>query len=53
MHWFINEQVEEESWATEMLERIQAATCAGSLALLDSHIERNLKQDVWEAPAGE
>jgi ferritin len=52
MHWFINEQVEEESWTVEMIERIQAATCAGSLSSLDSHIEKHLKQDVWEAAAG-
>jgi ferritin len=51
MHWFIKEQVEEEDWATEMIERIQAATCAGSLSSLDSHIERYLEQDVWEVPA--
>lgn len=42
MHWFINEQVEEEAWATEMVERVQAATCAGSLSDLDRHIERLL-----------
>jgi ferritin len=51
MQWFINEQVEEEAWTAEMIERIQAATCAGSLSSLDSHIERNLKQNVWEVPA--
>jgi ferritin len=51
MHWFINEQVEEEAWAAEMIERIQAATCAGSLSSLDSHIERDLKKNVWETPA--
>jgi ferritin len=51
MHWFINEQVEEEAWTAEMIERIQAATCAGSLSSLDSHIERNLEQNVWEASA--
>jgi len=38
MHWFINEQVEEEAWCTEMIERIQAASCAGSLSSLDRHI---------------
>lgn len=42
MHWFINEQVEEEAWSTEMVERVQAATCAGSLSDLDRHIERLL-----------
>ena len=52
MHWFINEQVEEEDWAAEMMERVQAATCAGSLSDLDRHIERYLEQEVREVPAG-
>ena len=38
MHWFINEQVEEEAWCAEMLERVQAASCAGGLSDLDRHI---------------
>jgi len=42
MHWFISEQVEEEAWTTEMIERIQAATCAGSVSDLDRHIVRLL-----------
>jgi ferritin len=42
MHWFINEQVEEESWSAEVVERVQSATCAGSLFDLDRHIERYL-----------
>jgi ferritin len=42
MHWFISEQVEEEAWSTEMVERIQAASCAGSLSDLDRHIEKLL-----------
>lgn len=42
MQWFINEQVEEEAWSTEMVERVQAASCAGSLSDLDRHIERYL-----------
>jgi ferritin len=45
MHWFINEQVEEEAWSTEMVERVQAASCAGSLSDLDRHIERLLAGD--------
>jgi ferritin len=51
MHWFINEQVEEEDWATEMVERVQTASCAGSLSDLDRHIERYLEQEVREVPA--
>ena len=46
MHWFINEQVEEEAWAGEMVDRIQGATCAGSLSDLDRHIERLLEQGI-------
>jgi ferritin len=42
MHWFIGEQVEEEAWAQEMVDRVQAATCAGSLSDLDRHIVRYL-----------
>jgi len=42
MHWFINEQVEEEAWAAEMADRVQSATCAGSLLDLDRHIEKLL-----------
>jgi ferritin len=51
MHWFINEQVEEEDWSTEMVERVQAASCAGSVSDLDRHIERYLEQEVREVPA--
>ena len=52
MHWFINEQLEEEDWAAEMVERVQAATCAGSCSDLDRHIERYLTEEVREvAPA--
>lgn len=45
MHWFINEQVEEERWSTEMVERVQAATCAGSVMDLDRHIQKLLAPD--------
>jgi len=45
MHWFINEQVEEEAWADEMVDRVQSASCAGSLSDLDRHIERYLAPD--------
>jgi|ERR1043166_5525364 ferritin len=43
MQWFINEQVEEEAWCLEMVERVQAASCAGGLSDLDRHIERYLE----------
>ena len=45
MHWFINEQVEEEAWAAEMVDRIKNASCAGSLSDLDRHIEKLLASD--------
>jgi ferritin len=50
MHWFINEQVEEEDWSSEMVERVQGATCAGSLSDLDRHIERYLAEGLFAAP---
>jgi ferritin len=46
MHGFISEQVEEEAWCLEMVERVQAASCAGSLSDLDRHIERYLEKEV-------
>jgi ferritin len=45
MHWFISEQIEEESWCLEMVERVQAANCAGGVSDLDRHIERYLADD--------
>ena len=51
IHWFINEQVEEEDWSAEMVERVQAASCAGSLFDLDRHIERYLEEEVRQVPA--
>jgi ferritin len=45
MHWFIKEQVEEEAWAAELVDRVQAATCAGSLLDLDRHVEKLLADD--------
>ncbi len=42
---FINEQVEEESWADEMVERVEQAICAGAASDLDRHIERYLEQE--------
>ncbi len=45
MHWFINEQVEEEAWCLEMVQRVQAASCAGGMSDLDRHIERYLAKD--------
>jgi len=46
MHWFINEQVEEEAWCVEMVERVQTASCAGGMSDLDRHIERYLSKEI-------
>lgn len=51
MQWFINEQVEEEAWCLEMVERVQAANCAGGFSDLDRHIERYLAKDNQSASA--
>jgi ferritin len=48
MHWFINEQVEEEAWCAEMVDRVKSASCAGSLSDLDRHIVRLLAGDEKE-----
>lgn len=42
LHWFINEQVEEEAWTNEMVDRVRAASCAGGMSDLDRHINRYL-----------
>jgi ferritin len=49
-HWFIAEQVEEEDWAAEMVDRVQTATCSGALSDLDRHIERYLEEEVRQVP---
>jgi ferritin len=48
LHWFIKEQVEEEAWAAEMVDRVQGATCAGSFLDLDRHVEKLLGTDEKE-----
>ncbi len=42
LQWFINEQVEEEAWCAELIDRVAAANCAGGLAELDRHIVKYL-----------
>ncbi len=49
LHWFINEQVEEEDWTDELVERVERANCAGGIAELDRHIERYLTDEPGEA----
>jgi ferritin len=48
---FINEQVEEEAWADEMVDRVRNANCAGGLAELDRHIEKYLQDEPGKAQA--
>jgi ferritin len=52
LHWFITEQVEEENWCDEMVERVAGAQAAGGLSYLDRHIERYLTEDKAEGEAG-
>jgi ferritin len=49
MHWFINEQVEEEAWCSEMVDRVQSASCSGGLSSLDRHLDRYLAPDAKAA----
>jgi len=42
LHWFINEQVEEEAWADKLLVKTREAGCAGALMNLDRHLEKIL-----------
>jgi ferritin len=45
LHAFIQEQVEEENWADEMVSRVEDAACAGAMSFLDRHIERQLEEE--------
>ncbi len=49
LQWFINEQIEEESWCDEMVERVEAAGGPAGLSALDRHIERYLADDAHDA----
>jgi ferritin len=49
LHWFITEQVEEEDWTDEMIDRVERASCAGGVAELDRHIERYLSEEPGDA----
>jgi ferritin len=42
LHWYINEQVEEEAWCDEMVARAESSTTPGGMQALDRHIERYL-----------
>jgi ferritin len=49
LQWFIKEQVEEEAWTDELVDRVQRATCAGSLVDLDRHLDKILGSDKQES----
>jgi ferritin len=51
LQWFISEQVEEEDWADEMVDRVEAAGCSGGIMDLDRHIERYLADNVVDSEA--
>jgi len=46
LQWFISEQVEEEAWTDELVDRTKRAECAGSQAELDRHIAKHLEESV-------
>ena len=43
--WFIEEQIEEEAWASKMVTLTERAQCSGALYNLDRHIEKELAED--------
>jgi ferritin len=53
LQWFISEQVEEENWTDEMVQRVERASCAGGLAELDRHIEKYLSEGGLQAGEAE
>jgi ferritin len=53
LQWFVNEQVEEENWADEMVERVEGASSAGGAGYLDRHIERYLTEPTHAGEADE
>jgi ferritin len=48
LQWFITEQVEEEAWCDEMVQRVEAAGSGVGLMALDRHIERFLSEKSHE-----
>jgi len=49
LHWFINEQVEEEAWSDKLVVKTREAGCAGALMNLDRHLEKILHGDSAES----
>jgi ferritin len=48
LHWFINEQVEEEAWSDKLLAKTREASCSGALSSLDRHLTKILSGDSAE-----
>lgn len=42
LHFFIGEQVEEESWTDKLLTKVKQSSCGGALFSLDRHISKEL-----------
>lgn len=42
LQWFIEEQVEEEAWTDDLVERVRRSNCAGAMANLDRHVVKLL-----------
>jgi ferritin len=51
LQWFITEQVEEEAWCDEMVDRVEAADTPAGLMQLDRHIEKFLSEKAHEGLA--
>lgn len=45
LHWFIEEQVEEQAWTEKLLALTRRATCAGGLTSLDRHVVKILTEE--------
>lgn len=43
LHWFIQEQVEEEAWSDKLVAKVQEATCSGAMSSLDRHLMKELR----------
>ena len=51
LHWYIQEQVEEEAWCDEMVARAESSTSEGGMQALDRHLERYLTDRAHEVAA--
>jgi ferritin len=48
LQWFVTEQVEEEAWCEEMVDRVEVSSSPAALMALDRHIERYLSEKSHE-----